>query len=250
MRKFIHLTCVLFFASLTVNNNLFAQSVRADSSSQQNALSSAINLFYASERNEAPLYNGPEYYFYDPTIKGNAYFSEVNAFTAGSVFYDGVLYNNVLMLYDLYKDKVVVLLYNHFSKFSLVDEKIKYFDFLGHHFINIDADTVANKTEIKSGIYDELYLGKIQVLEKRVKNVQSNSVGLSGPESYFNFFKDYYLKKGRNYYKFSGQGALLDILKDKKKELQQYIRSNQIKFRKDPDDAMVKIATYYDRITN
>jgi len=249
MRKVVHLSLILCFISIITSKNSFAQAARADSSSQQNALNNAINLFNISIGNQSQLYNGPEYYYYDPLIKGNAYFSDVNAFNPGSVYYNGVYYNGVQMLYDLYKDELVVLLYNHFSKFYLVKDKVKSFDFLSHHFVNIDADTIGNNSAIKSGFYDELYGGKTQVLVKRSKNIQVTN-GSSGPESYFNPVTDYYFRKGHTYYSISGQGSLLDILKDRKKELQQYIRSANIRFHKDPEDAMVKIATYYDHLTN
>jgi hypothetical protein len=114
MRKCIYLSAFLFFLSTLINETTFAQVTRTDSSSQQYALNNTLSLFYASIGKQSRLYNGAEYYFYDPLIKGNAYFAEVNAFSPGSIFYDGNLYTGVQMLYDIYSDQVVVLLYNHF----------------------------------------------------------------------------------------------------------------------------------------
>jgi hypothetical protein len=250
MRKTLYLSALVGFIATVSVKNSFAQANPADSSSQQNALNNAKALFQASLGSESPLYNGPEYYFYDPLIKGNAYFMDMNAFTQGSVFYDGALYTGVPMLYDLYSDQVVVLLYNHFSKFSLLTDRVKSFDFLDHHFININADTISNKTSgISSGFYDELYNGKTEVLVKRGKSIQSNT-GTLASERFFSPSHDFYFRKNNIYYKITSQGSLLDVLKDKKKLVQQYIKSSQIKFHRDPEDAMVKIATYYDHLTN
>jgi hypothetical protein len=250
MRKILYLSALVGFAAIVSVKSSFAQANPADSSSQQNALNNAKALFQASLGPQSPLYNGPEYYFYDPLIKGNAYFMDINAFTQGSVFYDGALYKGVPMLYDLYSDQVVVLLYNHFSKFSLLTDRVKGFDFLDHHFININIDTISNKTSgISSGFYDELYNGKTQVLVKRSKSIQSNT-GTLASERFFSPSIDYYFKKNNIYYKITSQGSLLDVLKDQKKVVQQYIKTSQIKFRRDPEDAMVKIATYYDHLTN
>jgi hypothetical protein len=250
MRKIFYLSFLVGFAATLTAKSSFAQVGPADSSSQQNAFNNAKALFQASLGPQSPLYNGPEYYFYDPLIKGNAYFMDVNAFTPGSVFYDGALYTGAPMLYDLYSDKVVILLYNHFSKFSLLNERVKSFDFLDHHFININADTISNKTSgISSGFYDELYNGKTEVLVKRSKSIQSNT-GTLASERFFSPAVEFYFKKNNIYYKISGQRSLLDVLKDKKKLVQQYIRTSQIKFHRDPEDAMVKIATYYDHLTN
>jgi hypothetical protein len=228
--------------------NSFAQTALTDSSSQQNALNNTLALYYGSVGKQSPLYNGMEYSFYDPTLKGTAYFLDTKAFTPGTIYYDRVLFSGVPMLYDEYSDQVVVLLYNHFTKFSLIKQKVTSFDFLDHHFVNIGADSLANNTIIKPGFYDELYKGKVQVLAKRSKNIQT-STGGQGQESYFNLVQEYYIRKNNVYYSISSQGSLLDVLKDKKKDLQQYIRTNQIKFRREPEEAMVKIASYYDHLT-
>ena len=250
MRRNTYLFTIAFLLCAVAGKSSFAQAARADSSSQQNALNNTLSLFYASIGEQSRLYNGTEYHFSDPVTKGNAFFSDVNAFTPGSIAYDGTYFNGVPMLYDIYYDKVVVLLYNHFSKFSLIKEKVKSFDFLSHHFINIDADTLGVNTIIKSGFYDELYAGKTQVLAKRLKNIQTRSSGTLGSEAYFNPVKDYYIRKNNVYYSFGGEGSLTSILKDKKKEIQQYLKANQIKFRQDPEEAMVKIASYYDHLNN
>jgi hypothetical protein len=251
MRKPIYFFLLACFLNIFICKNSFAQVVRGDSSSQQYAFNNAVTMFHASLGNQSPLYNGPEYYFYDPLIKGNAYFLDVNAFTPGTVLYDGDSYNNVQMLYDLYSDNVAVLLYNHFSKFFLIKEKVTSFDFLDHHFVNIIADTIKdNKAEIKSGYYDELYNGKLEILVKRSKSIQTTTGGIQRVERYFTPSSDFYLKKNNTYYSISGQGALLNALKDRKKDLEQFIKKSQIKFRREPEEAMVKIATYYDRLTN
>jgi hypothetical protein len=249
MKKRIPITLFTTLIILLFTGKSFAQLMSIDSSSQQPAFNNAVSLFSTSLGEQAPLYNGPEYYFYDHNIKGTAYFMDVNTFTAGAVFYDGQSFKNVQMLYDLYSDDVAVLLYNNFLKFYLLKPKVKNFDFLGHHFVNINTDTVGINSVIKSGYYDELYNGKEQVLVKRTKSIQTTS-SLLGLEKYFSPSIDYYLRKDKVYYNFSSQGQLLNILKDRKKEIQQYIKANQIKFRDDREQAMVKIVSYYDHITN
>jgi hypothetical protein len=246
--------CALFLSMagvlcIVVNLPVLAQSAAPDSSLQRDALNNTFSLFYSSLGKQSPLFNGTESYSYDPLIKGNAYYADVNAFTPGVVNYGNIVFKNVPMLYDIYGDQVVTLLYNHFTKITLIKDKVSSFDFLDHHFIRVDTITFLNNPVIKPGYYDELYNGKLQVLVKYSKNIQTYTGGLT-PETYFNAEKDYFIRKNNLYYSFSSQGGLLDILKDKKKELQKYIRENQIKYRKTPEEAMVKIASYYDHLTN
>ncbi|MDB4920329.1 hypothetical protein [Mucilaginibacter sp.] len=249
MNKNIYLfSTVLLFCAFFCQN-LFAQAALSDSSSQQNALNNAIILYSTSLGNQAPIYTGPEYYFYDPHIKGNAYFKEVNGFTKGSVYYDGILYNNISMLYDLNLDQVVVLLPSHVSKFMLLKERVKSFDFLGAHFININVDTLTN-TVLKSGFYNQLYSGKSELLGKYSKSIQTTTSSITGLENYFSQTKDYYIKKSNVYRSFGSQASLLDVLKDKKKELKKYIKANNIVYNDNPEEAMVKITTYYDHLSN
>lgn len=250
MSKHILFAVVISLLGLTMSVKLCGQNTAAEPGSQQNAVNNALHLFYASIGDQSSLYNGPEYNGYDPKINGTAYFSDVSTFTSGTVDYDGAVYRGVFMLYDLYADKIAVLLYNHFTQFSLVPEKVKSFDFLGHHFIYLNADSITNNPGIKSGYYDQLYAVKTMVLVRREKEIQTNTGGImNSPQSYFESKVAYFVRKNNAFYSFSGQGGLLDIFKDRKKELQQYIRINKLKFRQDPEGVMVKITSYYDQLT-
>jgi len=249
MRRCTFYRLLLGMLCLVITMRGFGQAAPVDSSSQQNALNNTVSLFYSSLGKQSPLFNGAEYYLADPVVKGNPYYADVNAFSPGSVLYNNMRFTGVPMLYDIYGDQLVVLLYNHFTKYILVKDKVSSFDFLDHHFVRIDTVTFLNNPIIKPGYYDELYGGRLQVLARHSKDIQTSSGGQTS-ESYFDYKKDYFIRKNNIYYSFSSQGSLLDILKDRKKELQKYIRENQIRYRRNPEEAMVKIASYYDHLTN
>jgi hypothetical protein len=148
----------------------------------------------------------------------------------------------------MFKDVVAVRLYNKFSIFSLLNERVQSFDLLNHHFIYIKSDSLNVNSHIGTGFYDQLYKGNLQVLVKRSKSLQNTS-GMATIETYFTSSKSYYLKKGDSYYSVSSQSSLLNVLKDKKKELQQYIKASKIKFKDNPEQAMALIAAQYDEIS-
>ena len=246
-KHFLSLVIVIFI--------LIAGQVRAQTTTTDNAGSDQINITRLADAynnaigQQSRLYNGPDYEAYSPLIKGNAYFLDVNKFIPGTVTYDGLFFKDVPMMYDLNKNVVVILLYNKFSMFTLLNERLESFDLSGHHFLNIVSDSLHTNSGIDAGIYDELYQGtNVTALAKYAKSLQTTSVG-NTIESYFSSSKSFYLKKGNNYYSISGQGALLDVLKDKKKELQQYIKANKIKYNKAPEEAMVSIARRYDELS-
>src|SRR6185437_12572390 len=93
MKKTLLLYLILcIIPVLIIPKNTFAQISIADSSSQQNGFKNAISVFNKSLGEESPIYNGPEYSFYPPIYKGNAYFMDINSFTSGSIYYDGILF--------------------------------------------------------------------------------------------------------------------------------------------------------------
>lgn len=250
MRKLNTLSIILCFFILAGLKNSYGQSISTDSASQQKAVSNAAAYLNSALGSQSRLYNGPEFIYYDHLYKGNAYFQDLATFTPGTVYYDGIIYKGVPMLYDIYGDNVVALLYNKFSAYSLIKDRVKSFDLLGHHFVNINTDTLGLNPVLKSGYYDEIYSGKLKVLVRREKSRQNRTDGIGNPEIYFDPSTSYYLKKNNAYYHISSQSDMLNILKDKKSELQRYIKANNIKFRKGTEDAMVKIASYYDHLTN
>lgn len=239
----------LCFFILIVTQKSFGQNAVTDSGSQRTPLTNARSLFYLSLVEQSPLYNGPEYNFHDHAIQGSAYFLDVNSFTPGNVNYNGILFNDVPILYDLNTDQVAVMLYDHYTMFSLLNEKVESFEYLNHHFINISSDTVSQNPVMKPGFYDELYSGRSEVLVKRSKAILVQS-GPSGPEKYFSPSVDFYLKKNNVYYNITGKSELLKVLNDRKKEIEKYIRDEDLNYRKNPEEALVKIAAYYDRLTN
>jgi hypothetical protein len=250
MNKPILKTAFLCFLGTLFISNSFGQAAQSDSAYVQSTLSQTITGFEKAIGQQSRLYNGHEYLLYDRVIKGNALYPlNAETWAPGVVNYDGITYRDVPMMYDIYKDVVVVLLYNRFSRYTLLNERVHDFTLADHHFVRVVTDSLSNNAGISTGFYDELYGGKTEVLAKRVKNLQNSTI-MSTLETYFVEKHSYYLKKGNNYYSVGSQGSFLNVLKDKKKALQQYIKDNKIVFRDDPEDAMIKIASYYDKLSN
>jgi hypothetical protein len=232
---------------------LYCRQARAQSAADTSADLDRVKETFAVNFNknvgpQSQLFNGKELTYYDPTIKGNAWFMDKRDWSAGSVFYDGYFYNNVQLIYDLYKDRVALLLNNKVTGVILLSERVKNFTLLNHTFIYVKHDSLSRKT-VETGFYDELYGGKIKLLARREKSIQTASTATS-TESYFSSTVDYYLFKNGDYFPVSSKSSVLDILKDHKRELQQFISQNDLQFNKTGrEDAMVKVAEYYDHLT-
>jgi hypothetical protein len=91
-----------------------------------------------------------------------------------------------------------------------------------------------------------MYTGRIIVLVKRAKYIEETIKDELEREF---LPKDlYFIKKEGSYYAVKNYKGLLAILKDRSREVKQYLRRNKIKYRKGPENAIVKAAVYYDTI--
>jgi len=216
-----------------------------DTTLHENALN-AIGVYYENLGEESPLYNGSEYIEYAYTLQEGHPFFQTSNFINGTVNLDGMIFRDVPILYDIVKDQVIILDFQKVYKINLPADRVQQFFLSGHLFVHLIPDSSA---QIKTGFYDQLYNGKIGLFAKREKrilekysNIQISKVVISQ--------NNYYVKKGANYYTIKNKSSLLSVLKDKKKDVQQYWKSNNIKFKKEPEKAMIMAVKYYDQITN
>jgi len=214
-----------------------------DTTLHENALN-AIAVYYQNLGEESPLYNGSEYIEYAYTLQeGHPFFQVVN-FINGNVNVDGMIFHDVPMLYDIVKDQLIIQDFQKVYKINLPADRVRQFFLLGHLFVHLNASD-----QVKTGFYDQLYKGKISLFAKREKkilekysNIQISKVVISQ--------NVYYIKKDGVYYTIKNKSSLFSALKSKKKEVQQYLKANDIKFKREPERAMIMAVKYYDQLTN
>jgi hypothetical protein len=220
--------------------NAFAQ---ATIDTPNKTIPAAIDLYYQSLGDQSPLYNGREYLEYAYTLQSGDPFFGTAGFINGSINYYGMEFRNVPIIYDIIKDQVIVQHFDKVHKINLQPEQIAWCTLSGHTFVRITPDS---SHHLAAGFYDRFYYGKIILLAKREKKIREDHSNFQ-----INNVVDektyYYLKKDGLYYNLKNMHSLLNILKTKKKEIQQYLSSNKIKFKADPEQAMIMAAEYYDR---
>lgn len=219
---------------------LYAQ--KADTTAKQ-AIAFAVEFYRKSTEESQHLYNGPEYYIYDARSKEHQFF-ESDEMEEGSVYYDGQLYPNVLIMYDIVKDEVAIEHLNRYDQLQLQKEKVHFFTVFNHYFIRLEK---AN-TGLRTGFYDLLYDKRLKVLVRRIKErdevIDQMKIVVEFPAK--NFF---YVYKDGVYHNVSSKNSVLKLFEDQKKALRKYIRENQLRFKKDRENSIVKVTTYYDQLT-
>jgi hypothetical protein len=194
-----------------------------DSTSQNARL-----LFYSKIGSDSHLYTGMDYINYDPVIKGNPFFNNDQVVT-GTVFYDGTIYRDIPMQYDLVSQKLLVNRYHERFRISLVDAKVGWFDLSGHHFQPVLPGPGIGEADA-AGFFDILVPGKVSLVVKRIKRIRA---GIR-PEDPIIFSREdlYYIHKDQTFYPLTGKTSLLDALSDQKAAIKSFIHHHHFRFRK------------------
>jgi len=238
-KRFVHILLILFFSQ-----HVTAQDAD-DTTLQENALK-AINVYYQSLAEESPLYNGSEYLEYAYTLQeGHPFFLSTN-FVNGNVTLDGMIFHDVPMLYDIIKDQLIIQDFQRVYKINLPPDRVQQFFLMGHLFVRLTRDSTE---QIKTGFYEQLYRGKTSLFARREKKIleKYSNVQISKEVISQNI---YYMKMDGIYHTIKNKSSMLAVLKNKKKDVQQYLKTNNIKFKQEPERAMIMAVKYYDQLTN
>ena len=225
-------------AGLSLPSFLFAQF--APDTSLTPPTRAAISTFYTKLLPEALIYKGTEYQESDTAIAGDPFYPDASLHT-GMIRYGGIRYDGVRMMYDVYKDRLVINSYNNHLLMPAMG-RIDTFYFYGRAFERLRADTLRGFPG--TGIYEVVYAGRISLLAKHAKVVQVD------PRDRHKYFLDqtrYYLFRGGAYHALASPKALVQLLDDHKKEVRQFIRQNNLRFEGDPTGDMKSLITYYDQ---
>jgi hypothetical protein len=228
------LLCALSFSA-------FGQLTQADSS-QYHTTENEIDLSNDFVQLPSHLYNGIEYVNYDSQIDGHQFF-ESPVLEEGSVRYNGILYRNVPMVYDIMKDELAIEHFYKYYKISLISERISQFSLLNHTFVRLVTNNQAN---IRTGFYEKLYDGQVKVLAKRSKIMDEEIVHQRVKRRFVQ--KDrYYVYKDKAYYEVKNKKGAIRILKDRKKEIRKFLQQHQAQFTT-LEQALVGISQFYDTL--
>jgi hypothetical protein len=224
--------------------SMVAQSPSDDSVLYTKAVSNLIALYHHSSGDQSGLFNGSQYSGYPFSFEaGDPFFKESKPGT-GSVVYDGVLYENVTMQYDEVQEALIMQ--DSSRRIRLLNDRIEAFTLFDNNFIRIVKDTESTVL-VRTGFYNLLYEGKTSVLkreEKIIRDDPSTGVLLRFIDSHMY----YYIKMNNAFFSIKSKNGLLDIFKDRKKDIRQYIRKNKLSYRKDRDNTLIKATAYYDQL--
>ncbi len=224
----------------------FNHTIAQTTSSNKSSAYDNIKEYYQNEiGDKSHLYNGREYAKYKSGIQGTQFFISPEM-QSSAIFYDGTLYEDVPLLFDLVRQEVVINRYDENTRIKLLNEKIKYFIISGHRFENIIANE-ENTKDISSGFFDIIFSGKASVLVSRIKKVEMTLNPEDPPK--FTERDKIFILNGNSIYSIEKTTSILKALNDKKDLVKTFIRKNKFRFKNNTEEELVKAVAYYETLT-
>ena len=234
---------LILFYFFSCSFSFFCNTTKAQTNATIDSLAfnAAKEYFQNEVKEDSHLYTGEEYVRYAANIQGHAFFNN-DQMQNGDIFYDGILYKNIPLLYDIVRQEVVTNNYNKSGQIKLLNQKIKYFKLQGHTFRNFSL-VEGSDENITSTIYDEVFEGKASVLARRIKHIK-NGLKAEDPTSFVEE-DEYYIRNEKNLYAISGKSSVLEAFHNKKESIKIFIRKNKFRFKKNLETELVNTAAYY-----
>lgn len=225
--------------SLLVAQSLHSQ-LNNDSTLVWNAVSYIKEVYNSSLNVELPIFNGRQHYVYSSLIEGNAYYP-YDEWREGTVVYDGIAYNNILIKYDILKDEVIISSSESRIFIALFTPRVKEFSFFGFKFINLKK---GNKLLLPEGFYQVLAEGQATVLAKATKTIKEEIIN-NELNRKFEQETRYYIVKGDKYHYIRNKESLLGSLQEKRKAVQDFISKRKLRYRRQREETIVAAAKFY-----
>ena len=210
------------------------------------AAQSALVLYDSVMSHSQHLYNGNRYYVYDVREVDHPFLMS-REWGSGELKYDGQLYSGVQLKYDINKDWIVIKHFSGDGHIGLQNDRVGFFGMAGHVFYRFRSGVEINSS-MPTGYYDMLYDGKSKVISRRTKIRYAKVVDKKVIVEYVD--KDFfYLLHGQNYFPVYSKKSVLSVLGNQKSKLKKFARNNRLRFRKQREASIVKIAAHYDELT-
>lgn len=206
-----------------------------------------INTLYNKKlQASSNLYSGPQYIEQNYPQSGSPFFSS-DSLRNGWISYDGHLYTDVLLQWDVFQNYVITLSLKENSKLILRNDLIDSFYFSGHLVKTMKADKELNL--LQAGFYEFLYNGKTAVIAIRKK---TNMGIIQGGSMVYDFTSKnkIYVKKEGIYFLISNKKDILKLFPKDKSAIKRLVRKAALNWRKNLDQSASIAAQYHDNPTH
>lgn len=235
----------IFLSSLVIYCLFFYTPVQLQAQDSVALETKAARSFYASVISKnTNLFSGREYE--PPPMRlneGHPYFLNPS-WIKGSVTYNGKIFNDVSLKYDLVSDELVLMHFNGYFMISLNKETVDDFILEAHHFRRF-GDNKKLTGNLEEGYYEVLYNGNSLLLKKHMKEI--NTVGQGNNQGFEVSGKtSLYLIRNGNVAAVKTKKSFMRQLPSGE-SLNRYVKTLKPWFKKDPQYFMVQVLKFLDK---
>ena len=202
-----------------------------------------VHNYLAGANTYAALYSGKTETPYEKRFTNHPYF-ESNTFVSGTLCYNRVVYKDVLMRLDLFRNELTVVSPDKPYPIVLNNEKFDYAMLAGATILPADGD---KKSEEKFLVL--LHNGMYPVVRKYNVVMMEDISDLSIINS-FRIQQQYavYVAGVPNVVK--NKNAVLKLFPDRRKELNEYAKRHKLNFRNQLEQSIIALVDHYESLTN
>ncbi len=193
----------------------------------------------------AALYTGKAETPYYVTFTNHPYFEQDN-YVSGTICYNRVVYQNVLMRLDLYRDEITVISPDKPYRVVLNNEKFNYAVINGATIIKSDDE---KKSKTKFHIL--LHSGTYPVVKQYNLIIREESSSLDRVvRRSFLIYQQYAILIDGKPYMVKNKNSILKLFPDRKKELNEYAKQHKLDFYKRTEQSIISMVDHYETLTN
>jgi hypothetical protein len=205
-----------------------------------------ISHYIDSVSNYATVFYGKLQEPYSIAASNHPYLND-SRYVQGKLSYGGVIYPDMPLRLDLYRDELLMPTPDRQYNIVLVPEKLGRADLHGYHLTYLKRDNLPGCPP--SGYYMLLHDGQCAVFEKQTTVLQQK-ISQQGIESSYSLTVRYYIRKDGAYYQIKNKKSLLNALGACQKELERLIRANKFRFKRDAERMIAAVVKEYEKLND
>ena len=201
-----------------------------------------LNVYFSDQKQDLPVYNGKLFRGYNIKIENHPFYL-VNDWHTGKILYEGIWYNDMPLRYDIFSDQLMIQHPNGIP-IILFRDRVSEFQYEGLQFVNLKPSA---KNDPPAGIYQVAEKGKVTLIIKRKKTIEENLENRTVLRKFITDHK-YYLFNDGKYIQVRSKNSVLKALKDKRQLITQDLKKKNIRFKADPEKAILHIVNFYNQL--
>jgi|GEM_PF-1336527 len=222
-----------------------AQATLPDTAFITDAVKNTIRVYENYLEGQQLFYSGSLYSEPARTNQTHAFFLN-NEWMPESITFDGQLFRNVPVMYDITSDELITESVTGNPQI-LPRDRISNFSLMGRYFEKIRNSDYESSLP-RSGFFEVLYDGKTKVICLRQKFVQEKMEHNKIERDFYEKSKYFVLINGK-FFQIKSKRSLLQLLEDRKTELRAFVKKNKNAFKNYPEVSLATISKEYDLLT-